>query len=130
MLSIVDWLQGSAEKFLLYVLASGPIPQHVAFVMDGNRRYARKERKKTIQGHAEGFMALRRVRVTLPPSAVRILTSDLALLKKILDICLKLNIRCVSAYAFAIDNFKRSPEEVEGLMGLAEEKLLDICRHG
>ena len=103
-----DHVVAKVERFLTYVLASGPIPQHVAFVMDGNRRYARKEHKQTIQGHTDGFMALRRV----------------------LDICLQLNIRCVSAYAFAIDNFKRSPEEVDGLMALAEEKLLEICRNG
>jgi ditrans,polycis-polyprenyl diphosphate synthase len=36
----------------------------------------------------------------------------------------------VTAYAFAIDNFKRSPEEVDALMALAEEKLLEICQHG
>jgi undecaprenyl pyrophosphate synthase len=58
-----DHISSRVERFVLHVLASGPIPQHVAFVMDGNRRYARKERKQTIQGHTDGFMALRRVRV-------------------------------------------------------------------
>lgn len=43
---------------------------------------------------------------------------------------MRLNIRCVSAYAFAIENFKRTPEEVTALMNLAEEKLLEICEHG
>ena len=47
-----------------------------------------------------------------------------------LEICLKLNIRCVSAYAFSIENFKRSEDEVTALMKLAEEKLLEICQHG
>ncbi|OBZ69140.1 Dehydrodolichyl diphosphate syntase complex subunit SPAC4D7.04c [Grifola frondosa] len=45
-------------------------------------------------------------------------------------VCLRLNVRCVSAYAFAIENFKRSPEEVEALMALAEEKLLEIVGRG
>jgi ditrans,polycis-polyprenyl diphosphate synthase len=43
---------------------------------------------------------------------------------------LRLNIRCVSAYAFSIENFKRSEEEVAALMKLAEEKLLELCQHG
>jgi ditrans,polycis-polyprenyl diphosphate synthase len=43
---------------------------------------------------------------------------------------MRLNIRCVSAYAFSIENFKRSPEEVDALMDLAEEKLLEICGQG
>ena len=47
-----------------------------------------------------------------------------------LEICMRLNVRCVSVYAFAIENFKRTPEEVDALMTLAETKLLEICQHG
>ncbi|KIK57828.1 hypothetical protein GYMLUDRAFT_228990 [Collybiopsis luxurians FD-317 M1] len=97
-----------AQRLLLRVLAAGPIPQHVAFVMDGNRRYARSKGKIIQEGHGEGYLALRRV----------------------LEICLRLNIQCVSVYAFAIDNFKRSSEEVDSLMHLAESKLLELCSHG
>ena len=43
---------------------------------------------------------------------------------------MRLNIRCVSVYAFAIDNFKRSSDEVDALMHLAEEKLLELCQNG
>ena len=60
-----QWLQnilaGKAQNFLLKILAAGPIPNHVAFVMDGNRRYARINHKEVQQGHSEGFIALRRV---------------------------------------------------------------------
>ncbi|KAK7449756.1 cis-prenyltransferase [Stygiomarasmius scandens] len=97
-----------AQRFLLRVLASGPVPQHVAFVMDGNRRYARMHGKQVQEGHGEGYLAL----------------------KRLLEICLRLRIRCVSVYAFAIENFKRSPEEVDALMHLAESKLLELCEHG
>ncbi|KAH6887313.1 dehydrodolichyl diphosphate synthetase [Coprinopsis sp. MPI-PUGE-AT-0042] len=105
---IPGWILGYAQDFILNVLASGPIPRHVAFVMDGNRRYARRNHKKVQQGHSDGFVALRRV----------------------LEVCLKLNIKCVSAYAFSIENFKRSAEEVDALMGMAEEKLVELCNHG
>ncbi len=44
--------------------------------------------------------------------------------------CMKLGVRCVSAYAFAIENFKRSEEEVNALMKLAEEKLVQMAQHG
>ncbi|KAJ3819669.1 putative undecaprenyl diphosphate synthase-domain-containing protein [Lentinula raphanica] len=97
-----------AQRSLLQILASGPIPQHVGFVMDGNRRYARGKGKLVQEGHGDGYLALRRV----------------------LEICLRLNIRCVSVYAFAIDNFKRPKQEVEALMQLAESKLLELCSHG
>lgn len=60
-----SWLQTTltekAKLALINVLAAGPIPRHVAFVMDGNRRYARRLHKQVQQGHAEGFVALRRV---------------------------------------------------------------------
>ncbi|KAJ7253409.1 Di-trans-poly-cis-decaprenylcistransferase [Mycena haematopus] len=96
------------ERLLLRIIAAGPIPKHVAFVMDGNRRYARSHHQHINQGHSEGFIALRRM----------------------LEACLRLEIRCVSAYAFALDNFRRSPEEIEHLMNLAHDKLMEMSRHG
>ena len=43
---------------------------------------------------------------------------------------MRLRVPCVSVYAFAIENFKRSPEEVDALMSLVKEKLLEIAQHG
>ena len=67
-LRYAQWLRDKAidriQHILLGVLRAGPIPQHVAFVMDGNRRYARTKGMKVIQGHVDGFVALRRVRLT------------------------------------------------------------------
>jgi hypothetical protein len=64
-LQYAQWLCDKAidriQRVLLGVLRAGPIPQHVAFVMDGNRRYARTKGMKVIQGHVDGFVALRRV---------------------------------------------------------------------
>lgn len=61
----LSWLQNQAatkaRNLLLNVLAAGPIPKHVAIVMDGNRRYARMNSKAIQQGHKDGFVALRRV---------------------------------------------------------------------
>lgn len=47
-----------------------------------------------------------------------------------LEVCLRLNIKCVSAYAFSIENFKRPEEEVSALMKLAEEKLAELVENG
>lgn len=49
---------------------------------------------------------------------------------KTLAICMKLGVRYVTVYAFAMENFNRSPDEVSALMQLAEEKLLELCQHG
>eukprot|EP00122_Pirum_gemmata_P016323 Pgem_evm1s15259 len=40
-----------------------------------------------------------------------------------------MGVEIVSVYAFSIENFKRSEEEVSGLMNLAKDKLLELCSH-
>lgn len=47
-----------------------------------------------------------------------------------MEICLRLEIRAVTVYAFSIDNFKRTREEVDALMGLAKSKLSELAGHG
>ena len=47
-----------------------------------------------------------------------------------MEICSSLDVKVVSVYAFAIDNFKRPKGEVDGLMNLAEKGLLELCQHG
>jgi len=47
-----------------------------------------------------------------------------------LEICLRLGVKCVTVFAFSIENFKRSEEEVNTLMELAETKLLELTKHG
>ncbi|XGW20899.1 hypothetical protein V3C99_004124 [Haemonchus contortus] len=69
--------------------------------MDGNRRFAKTHQLgHVIHGHEKGFHQL----------------------AKILDWCHELGVREVTVYAFSIENFKRSSDEVDGLMKLAEEK--------
>jgi len=87
------------------VLKAGPIPHHVAFILDGNRRYARKMGWTEIfKGHEAGFEKL----------------------AKTLEWCRDLGIKEVTVYAFSIENFKRSDSEVSGLMHLAAEKFQEI----
>ena len=47
-----------------------------------------------------------------------------------LEICLRLEVKCVTVFAFSIENFKRSEGEVDALMELAESKLLELSQHG
>lgn len=49
------------RELLLGALRQGPVPEHVAFVMDGNRRFARSHGIETVEGHNLGFEALARV---------------------------------------------------------------------
>lgn len=89
-----------AEWVALRVLQVGPIPKHVAIIMDGNRRYAKKEHRETLDGHTQGFHKL----------------------TEVLSWGLDIGIKEVTVYAFSIENFKRSKQEVDGLMKLAAEK--------
>lgn len=73
--SIINWIYDILIRIVLSVLAAGPMPKHIAFVMDGNRRYARSHAKRVQEGHTEGFHALHRVRLSMFRSVYR-LTSD------------------------------------------------------
>lgn len=57
-----EWLIKGARELLIGTLRQGPIPQHVAFEMDGNRRFAKNHKIEAIEGHNLGFEALARVR--------------------------------------------------------------------
>lgn len=70
--------------------------KHIAFIMDGNRRWAVKQGLAAVRGHAQGVESVRRV----------------------VEFCLKKGITYVSLYAFSLENFKRSEEEKSFLFGL------------
>ncbi|KAM8846881.1 dehydrodolichyl diphosphate synthase complex subunit DHDDS isoform 1-T4 [Synchiropus picturatus] len=88
------------ERISANILKAGPIPKHVAFIMDGNRRFARKTNVDRQEGHTQGFNKL----------------------AETLRWCKHLNIPEVTVYAFSIENFKRTKDEVDGLMELAKQK--------
>jgi undecaprenyl diphosphate synthase len=76
-------------------LPKDSIPAHVAVVMDGNGRWAKKRGLARTEGHRAGEAAL----FDLVEGAVQI------------------GVKEISAYAFSTENWKRSPEEVKFLMG-------------
>jgi ditrans,polycis-polyprenyl diphosphate synthase len=55
------WTVRELRELLIGALKQGPVPQHIAFVMDGNRRFARERHIETVEGHNMGFEALARV---------------------------------------------------------------------
>jgi undecaprenyl diphosphate synthase len=72
------------------------LPEHVAIIMDGNGRWARKHKLSVSKGHRQGTETLREI--------IRH-TDDLG-------------IKALSLYAFSTENWKRSEEEVAALMQL------------
>ncbi|KAF2137660.1 uncharacterized protein K452DRAFT_291477 [Aplosporella prunicola CBS 121167] len=104
----IQWTIQHLRELLIGALRQGPIPQHVAFVMDGNRRFARTHHIETVEGHNLGFEALARI----------------------LEVCYKSGVKVVTIYAFSIENFKRSKYEVDALMDMAKVKLSQLAQHG
>jgi len=73
-----------------------PVPQHIAVIMDGNRRWAQKRALPVAMGHASGA---RRVRA-------------------LVQACAERGVRYLTLFAFSTENWKRPADEVSGLMGL------------
>lgn len=78
------------------VRAAAAGPRHVAIIMDGNGRWAKKRLLPRIAGHRAGVEAVRRV-----ARAAR-----------------ELGLECLTLYAFSSENWKRPASEVADLMGL------------
>ena len=55
------YLKEFLHEFIISVLQMGPIPKHVAFIMDGNRRYAKNRKVALKDGHSAGAEALIKV---------------------------------------------------------------------
>jgi undecaprenyl diphosphate synthase len=83
--------------------SSGEIPRHVAIIMDGNGRWAKKRGMPRIAGHSEGVESVRDT----------------------VEACGQLGIRYLTLYAFSTENWKRPKEEVSLLMRLLLKALKD-----
>ena len=72
------------------------IPNHIAVIMDGNGRWAKKKGKERIQGHKKGILSVR----------------------KLVEEASKINISYLTLFAFSTENWKRPKNEVSTLMDL------------
>ena len=79
------------------------IPQHVAIIMDGNGRWAKKRHKPRTYGHAKGAEVL----------------------EQTLENCDHLGIRYLTVYAFSTENWARPLEEIKVIMNLFRKYLID-----
>lgn len=75
--------------------------KHIAFIMDGNGRWAQKRLLPRSQGHVAGLKTF----------------------TEIVKYCFKLGIANITVYAFSTENWNRSEEEVSALMGLLEKNI-------
>ena len=89
-----------------------PAPKHIAIIMDGNGRWAKKRGLPRSAGHKAGAETFRRIT----------------------EHCAALGVEYLTVYAFSTENWKRSEEEVAGIMSLLEnyldEALRDLDKNG
>jgi undecaprenyl diphosphate synthase len=78
------------------------LPRHIAIIMDGNGRWAKKKSLNRISGHIKGVEAVRET----------------------VTACRELGIKVLTLYAFSVENWRRPTDEVTALMGLLKEYLL------
>jgi len=94
-----------AKSELLNGLDPASLPRHIAFIMDGNRRWAKANGKDKLEGHRAGARTIREVLET-------VLDINAAVGRKAIEIC--------TFYAFSKENWNRSIFEVTGLMRIFE----------
>ena len=93
------------EWYITRNLEADKMPNHVAIIMDGNRRYSKIQgNMDPIEGHKKGVDTL----------------------ENVIEWCIDLGINIVTVYAFSTENFNRDKKEVEGLMDLFVQSFLNI----
>ncbi len=89
------------ERWLWWQVKQGKVhPEHIAIILDGNRRWASEQEINPWLGHKQGAETV----------------------ENLLDWCLMLNVKFVTLYMFSTENFQRSADEVQEIMEIAEVK--------
>lgn len=71
---IAHYVAGFTMEIITSVLKTGPVPKHIAFIMDGNRRFAKQNSLELGEGHVAGFESMSNVRFFLFFSPTSLLT--------------------------------------------------------
>src|SRR3990172_11224452 len=77
------------------------LPQHIAVIMDGNGRWAKRRKLPRVSGHRQGIKSVR----------------------EIVETSARIGLRVLTLYAFSVENWKRPRAEVNTLMSLLREYL-------
>ncbi len=88
-------------RWLLNRLRQNKVPRHVAIIMDGNGRWAKRRGLPRLAGHRAGVAAIRRI----------------------VEIAAQAGVKYLTLYAFSAENWLRPQSEVKGLMSLFEEMI-------
>jgi len=94
---------GADKKSQEQLIARGKVPNHIAIIMDGNGRWAKRNGLPRIAGHNEGVNSVR----------------------DIVEVCAQLGVKYLTLYTFSTENWKRPQDEVSMLMRLIVKALRD-----
>jgi undecaprenyl diphosphate synthase len=104
--------QGDASRDLALALDPAKIPAHIAIIMDGNGRWARRRGLPRVAGHRAGVATVRRI----------------------VEDCANLGVKALTLYAFSAENWKRPRTEIDMLWRLLRfylrHELDDLQRNG
>ena len=92
------------EKWLWFQVRNGPKLEHIAIIMDGNRRWATGKEQNPWLGHKKGADTV----------------------ENLLNWCEQLGVKFVTLYTFSMENFSRNPEEIDEIMKIAEKKFCKL----
>jgi tritrans,polycis-undecaprenyl-diphosphate synthase [geranylgeranyl-diphosphate specific] len=92
------------EKWLWMQVKNGVKPDHIAIILDGNRRWANSQELNPWLGHKKGAETV----------------------EQLLDWSHMLGVKYITLYMFSTENFSRSSKEVEQIMNIADEKFRKI----
>jgi len=93
----------SDEQIEVLLKKSGEIPKHIAIIMDGNGRWAKKRGLPRVAGHKRGVDTV----------------------KEIVEACAEIGVKFLTLYTFSTENWKRPKDEVSTLMRLLLNSLRD-----
>jgi len=99
--SQLEWFTSEAARSALAVLDESALPRHLAIIMDGNGRWAKKQGKPRLFGHKAGVASVR----------------------EMIASCVELQIPYLTIYSFSSENWTRPEDEVTGIMKLFVEVL-------
>lgn len=92
------------EKWLWQQVKNETPPEHIALILDGNRRWASQKEMNPWLGHQKGADTV----------------------EQLLEWCLKVNSKYITLYAFSTENFARNSKEVDQIMNIAAERFLKL----
>jgi tritrans,polycis-undecaprenyl-diphosphate synthase [geranylgeranyl-diphosphate specific] len=92
------------EKWLWQQVKNDTPPEHIALILDGNRRWASQKEMNPWLGHQKGADTV----------------------EQLLEWCLKVNVKYITLYAFSTENFARNSKEVDQIMNIAAERFLKL----